>query len=499
MSLTIYEQKKNTEIKSTNSRNISSTNSRNISDINKDHTSSINENYKNIIKNKFIEPLYKELDNAFIQIQKINDNKKENSKQMYKKIVSYKKDLEENIKKLRNIMISSSIVSSQFSSLINFSIKLEKGIQLKIRPETENYDIFFDIVRKYVFQYKEYYKWPPTEENYNFFMEGDTKELCCFYWPLYGFVKNIIHNDFKENNILLFDLYSLQKMNTYCMDFFSKGKTSSTTNIIIKGKNKKKEGRKYGGDKQSNSKQSNPKQSNSKQSNPKQSNPKQSNSRQSNPKQSNSRQSNPKQSNSRQIDKPIFESTKQCNTTKLNEVRQALKNTKIYLENKNVSQSINGIKVELNEFQALENIVKIYIRKNISDEGVGLFVNNYSINDFLNKYKKNDAYDIYLDKSKLDDRNYLYDNFKDIKLTIEPDTPVFVEPFTKSIFRYKDIQYWFPESTIKSSVNTGTINKKTSKSIYKEQTKAFNTYPLIVISRAIKKFKDNYKLLSLIL
>ena len=316
-------------------------------------------NYEDILKadrenieNNILLPVKNNIRNTIDKL-KILKTKESNNliKNIFTTINSYLKDIDKNINTINLAEARSEIIDIGLK-VIPLKFEFTKGLQLNIIPNTDNYEMFFDIIRRYVFLYKGE-KWPPDINDYEYFMyNSDSKELCCYYWPLYAYVKTLFHDDFR-GTVDMLDLFSLKKMQNYCTDFFQKKKDKSSLQIISSGKNKKGKQRGGGGENKEKTKELNKKQTNTQ------------------------KIDTFKQSNN--SNKMVSRNSLLCNQNKLNKVKNALKKTII-------SSNIDGLNIDKEtEYEALNRIVRKYIR---GLEENDLLVNANSIEEFIKSNTK---------------------------------------------------------------------------------------------------------------
>ena len=429
--------------------------------------SDIPEIYRSEIITKFIKPIETKFNRILINLQTYGTKE---ANEIITKTISvingHLNDIYSNIENLKLAEAHSGISNIGIKGFDEIKLKMDKGLQLNITPDSENYNVFFNIIRKYVFNYRGS-EWPPDINKYQYFeYDNPEKELCCFYWPLYGYIKTLFHNDFR-GQVELTDLFSLQKMRSYCNDFFPKKELNSTLNLTqkIKKDNKKK---KAGG---GNGPKSIP---------------------------NNKPKSIPNNKPKRLLEKSgIHSDTSTCNNLLYFISKKALEISKISLKKTNLDYNIKGLKISNNEYNALNLIVKTHIRKTINDNGNGLIINNMSVQDFLNKHIK---YDQSITISNPEDKNNIYNECKNKSFEIFDETPVFIEPFTKTIFKYGEIKKWFPLQNVKKNIEKrnkdGKVITTTSgQTIMITEIINYNNY-CNIIQNAVLKFKYDYNLIS---
>ena len=181
---TVYENAK------INSKYISQ-NNKNTSFLNHDD---IPDSYKESIVTNFIKPIETKLNITFEKLNKLNSPEVTSIiNNTISAINSNLKSIKENIENVKTSEAQESIADLGLKG-IEVKIKFDRGLQLDITPDSENYEMFFDIIRKYVFNYSG--DWPPTMDKWSYF-KYDTRQLCCFYWPLYGYIKSLFHDALK--------------------------------------------------------------------------------------------------------------------------------------------------------------------------------------------------------------------------------------------------------------------------------------------------------------
>ena len=383
-----------------------------------------------------------------------------------KTIDTYLLDINKNIEIIRLAEASVEIANL---GLRGFSMNFEfsKGLQLNIVPESDNYEMFFDIIRKYVFLYKGS-KWPPDINKSEYFTYNNpSKELCCFYWPLYAYIKTLFHTDFK-GKVDLSDLFSLPKMKEYCSDFFKKPDKKPDT-ILITPKKKKKgsSGGYYGGDNKKNKGHSKGQEKvQNKKSVP----------------------INKNKSNSLTISDKVFEEAQICVPSKLSKVEQALRRT-LVPSNSESENANNDTEYKITEYNALHNIVKKYIRELNEND---LFYGKKSIEDFIkDASNKEDLGDFYPDSSEIKDLKKIKEKCKNIKIKNKNEKCIF-DPLMGATFTYDNLQKWFaPPITepITKTNNSGITNIIGTKTFYA-------TDPCNILISGYNKFKSDYPLPS---
>ena len=415
----------------------------------------ISDSFKESIITKFIKPIETKLNLTFEKLHKLDSKvAKTFIDNSISAINSNLNSIKENIENIKSAEAFEPIADLGVKGF-EVKIKFDRGLQLDITPDSTNYDMFFDIIRKYVFNYSE--EWPPKIENWSYF-KYDTipRKLCCFYWPLYGYIKALFHDDFR-GNVEIIDLFVLTKMRTYCEDFFDL-KPKQTVSIQQTKSKKKKKNR--GG-------------------NPGQGNPGQGNPKQGNPGQGNPGQGNPGQLGYNNKKTIISSSAIGCNVNKLKIAKTALERTKIKVYGGDTT-----------EYLALRNIVTTQIKKFNENELIFIDGKGMSIKDFIlskNPGRTND-YLVTDGVSKQDIKKFCQNFIK----PSENDIVIF-DPFTNSTFTYNNLQKWFG---IKDEI--GYIDSKATSGSQKQP----KTKPIIIpiddicniIINALKEFKEKYPL-----
>ena len=374
----------------------------------------IPEEYRNNLISKFITPIQKNINIAFQQLKTLGSP--EALDIINKKIINIKDNLKNisiNIGKIQTSEASALFSDIEIKSF-SVDITINQGLQLNLIPGSEKYEMFFNIVRKYIFNYKDE-KWPPNEDKIKYFQYNDTeKQLCCFYWPLYGFIKYLFETDFKGKTDLN-DLFVLSNMQKYCKDFFTRApKNTSQSGQPGQSGKKGKKGQLMpqflwsgvGGDPPNDDKKPKP---NDKIPNPT----------------DDKKKENEKKENDKH--KPVSDSAMNCNYIKLNIVEKILKESKINIK---VGNKYTGS----NEYAELNKIVTKYI-KDLKE--TDLIVGGKTIQEFIQDNNKNKTFNF-----TITDSNHLI-NTNCKNMVINESELVFIDPLTGSTSTYKNLTEWF--------------------------------------------------------
>ena len=174
--------------------------------------SDIPEEYRLDIITKFIKPIETNFNITFSKLKELDSPE---ANEIIKKnilvIKDYITDISSNLEKLKLVEAQTSIENIGIRGVFEMKLKMDKGLQINITPDSENYEVFFNIIRKYVFKYRGS-EWPPDISKYQYFEYNNSEmELCCFYWPLYGYIKTLFHSDFR-GTVELTDLFSSREI-----------------------------------------------------------------------------------------------------------------------------------------------------------------------------------------------------------------------------------------------------------------------------------------------
>ena len=171
---------------------------------------------KSSIQEEFITPIEKK----FLKV--VNKLKSLSSKEANDIIKKYVNDIKSrlndtnfNLNQIKIIEAKEDIADIALSGFdVNFNFS--KGLQLNVGPSNEKSNLFFDVIRKFIFDFKD--DWSNLEPEY--FILSDPKEkLICSYWPLYAYIKTLFYRDFKSS-IKINDIFSLSKMQSYTKEIF---------------------------------------------------------------------------------------------------------------------------------------------------------------------------------------------------------------------------------------------------------------------------------------
>ena len=377
--------------------------------------SEINTNDKENIIKKIINPEKDKIKNALYKLEKIGEKNKINSiLETIEKNLHKIKNTQHEIKKME---ATSELINSDIADITPY-VHFD-GVGLNVTPGRDYYEMFFDIVRRYVFLYKENLKWPPSENDFNLFKYDDknSRELCCFYWPMYAFVKFQFHKDFNDNKVPFNDIFKLKSMRSYCEDFFIK-KTDEKQKqkqknqyskfryppgmMIPPFELQKQKGGGNGEKKPENKKEQN---KGKKPENKKEQN----------------KGKNPENKETKVI---VYSDAKGCNSNKLQFIKNELRETKYKLQNK----------IEKTEYTMLNEIVRNYI-KNLKENEI-----IYKHGSVINLIKSID--DVNIDDYSLGEYKHKDDDCKSKKFEMN-NPSCFFDPLTGSIFTYNELKAWF--------------------------------------------------------
>jgi hypothetical protein len=451
-------------------------NRRNISEI-------IPEEYSNILKEKILGPLKNNLNLYFQKLYNINH--KEDIQKGINIIKINRERIQKAIDLLKNMEAQEILANTGISgmeSIINTNLI---GLQLNLSTG-KNGEIFDNIIRKYIFNYSGY-QWPPMIDKYNYFIRDDPRqELCCYYWPLYAYIKTIIRTGF--NNMDLTDLFFIEKMKRYCDEPF---KTKQQQDQQPQQQRKPQ----WGGD--------NPQNNKPKVNEPKVNEPKVNKPKVNKPKVN---KQNKKPQN--QVQMTSFAGA--CVPLKLRRVKATLQNTIVEWK---VSNKIFPI----SEWGALNQIIDNYI-KSLPDEN--FIINGKTIENFVIE-------EIPIDKRGLiktvpENKQNLNQNEKDqikyglLKGFIPDNTNVLIDPILKIPYKYNELIKWFGVPQTKSQQKKkqvpqlftpgklsqllgvkqigGKKGKQQQKQQQQQQQKIDN--PVSVIRYSIQELKRRYTLQS---
>ena len=370
-------------------------------------------------------------------------------------------------KNIESIRLAEARVDIANLGLRGFQMKVDftKGLQLEIVPGSDNYEMFFDFIRKYVFLYKDS-EWPPNINKYEYFKyNSSSRELCCFYWPLYAYVKTLFHNDFK-GNVDLLDLFSLPSMQKYCTDFFKKQihKPLVTTSTKKKGQsggdNKRNKGQGRGQGNRGQGKSQG---------------------------QGNRGQGNRKTNTFKPLtvsNKMVSAEAQGCEPSKLSQVEVSLRRTIL-------TSNVSGAIVDRDtEYNALQRIVRTYIR-NLKE--TDLLVGGKSIETFIMDLNPNAPVDFYPDETESRSKEKIKEKCHG-KVKITGDTKCIIDPLLGVVFTYDNLKAWFTPSPTTQSVEV--VNKKTGKKKKTGTKKIDFVDPCNILINSINMFKENYPLPS---
>ena len=442
----------------------------------------IPEEYRNNIVEKFITPIETKLNFTFEKLHNLGSKEAlDIIKSSMTTINGNLKDISDNLDRIRLAEARAGIADLGLKGF-EMSLKLDKGLQLDITPDSEHYEIFFNIVRKYVFSYNGS-EWPPSINNHEYFKyDSSSKELCCFYWPLYGYIKTLFHRDFK-GDVDLTDLFLLSKMRSYCKDFFPKAapqqKREQKSQSQSQSQSRSQSGRRRrrGGD------PPNPGRNRGRQGQQNRGRQGQQNrGRQGQPE----RKTQPTTSTSTSLSNKLISSNSQgCNPAKLSKVESSLKKATVALEKSNVVLSVDGAKVSTNEYDSLRQIVHRYIRNRTDKE---LIYGGKSVEEFIKEQNQGKTFTYPAEDESQEDKRAKCKN-----LSIGSSDPVILDPLTGTAFTYSNLQNWFNPKTKEI---TEPIPAQGSRRAGTKKHTVKYTDPCNYIPHCISKFQEKYPLPS---
>lgn len=364
-----------------------------------------------------------------------------------------------------------SIGISGFEHIIDLNLE---GIQLNI-SSGENKVIFDDIIRRYIFKYTGD-EWPPSLDSFTYFIrDSPDRQMCCFYWPLYAYIKTLFFSGFR-GRMDLGDLFSLDKIQRYCDDPF---KTKGQPNGQQFQKGQKNSRRQFGGEGPNDRRPERPQD------------------------QRGFRNRNPRQqfqSQKQQFQpRPNLTASfaRQCDPNKLRLVKQTLqRNTIIWM--------VNNKEYPITEWLALNQIVTQYVR-NLPDEE--LIANNQSVEGFvessvdedLTRYEEDDPR---IANARTDEeREELV--YRDYQGRINDNITVIIDPIMEVPYTYRELKAWFGvkakgKPKFEQSRQRGG-NKKSGKKFDKKKqgfTAIPYRNPVTNIKYILKQFREHYSLPS---
>jgi len=409
-------------------------------------TNSIPSDYRNTIKNDFINIVGKKLIITFDNLKNIGNQKSiEILENNLKSIKNFIKNIDINLERIKTMEAQQEIADI---GLAGFEIKLnlEKGLQLNLKQDMKNNLLFFDIVRKYIFDYKDS-NWPPKDIDY-FIYNNPKKEICCFFWPLYAYVKTLFYQDFK-GSIDISDIFILSRMKTYCADFFPRYKNKSVKQYG--GKNKNSKSKPTGKD-------------------------------------------IPVTSKPKPIGKniPVTSDALNCDSSKLKRIQQSLMNTKVKIK-------IDDIIIEDTEYNSLRNLVSGYIR-NSTTESQLLFGNYESLMEIIKEFNQDRKINF---TEKIPSSNAKkYTECKHLK-SPSGTTRILFDPLTGSSFTFNNMKAWIspviiskPKSKSKNKNMEGGKKKDKNKKQKQKQEKITVENICVILQNGFNKFKNQYPLSS---
>ena len=454
----------------------------------------IPQEFKDNLVSKFIKPLESKLNNFFYQLhQRGTPDANVYIKKSLNAINLNLKNITENIDKIKLAEVQEGIADIGLKGF-EMSLKLDQGLQMEIVPGSDNYDMFFDIVRQYIFKYPDN-QWPPSPDKIQYFTyNSNEKQLCCFYWPLYGYIKTLFHYDFK-GDINLTDLFILQNMQDYCEDFFKpvpKNIQQQQQQQQQQKKQKQQQKRPWvprggafpqgqgQGQGQGQRGQFKPKYDQSKQGNKKQFNPEK----------GQDQQFNPEKGQDQQFKKSVFEqqqkqvmvssNSQSCKPLKLKRVEMSLRKTIINVnENSNSFSNSVPSSARITEYKALHDVVRNYIKKLPNQD---LIYGGVTIENFITSQASDLSSFTYPTSSIPKD---IWDECKQVK--ISPNEYVILDPLTGSLITYGNIQKWFTSKPYPLTTGEG----KSKKTIIVPLNDPCN-----VLTNGLQNYKSQYPLPS---
>ncbi len=190
--------------------------------------------YRDDIYQTFFKKMKKEFIYTINKISEIKDNTR------LLKIIKDKitKSLQNNkqiFDKLREIEATEDIMKL---GLFDSQVIIPGGIPIKITPEIQGYQTFFEIIRKYVFNYNK--EWIKGVDASDFIFNKN--ELKLFpYLPLYCYIKQIFTDGYNKS-INLTDLFSQIQLEYYCYPTLQQVKSTNKKEEKKKDNPQKKKG-----------------------------------------------------------------------------------------------------------------------------------------------------------------------------------------------------------------------------------------------------------------
>jgi hypothetical protein len=432
----------------------------------------IPKSYRDNIKTKFILPIETKLTFALDKLKTLGTKDSQDAIGIITKTIDTNlSDINKNIESIR---LAEARVDIANLGLRGFQMKVDftKGLQLEIVPGSDNYEMFFDFIRKYVFLYKDS-EWPPNINKYEYFKyNSSSRELCCFYWPLYAYVKTLFHNDFK-GNVDLSDLFSLPRMQKYCTDFFKKQihKPLVTTSTKKKGQS--------GGDNKRNKGQGKSQGQGNRGQGKGQG--------QGNRGQGNRGQGNRKTNTFKPLtvsNKMVSAEAQGCDSSKLSQVEVSLRRTIL-------TSNVSGAIVDRDtEYNALQRIVRTYIR---TLKETDLLIGEKSIETFIMDLNPNAPVDFYPDEMESRSKEKIKEKCHG-KVKITGDTKCIIDPLVGAVFTYDNLKAWFTPAPKYVPIQKKDAKTGKTKTIGKHPENF--THPCNILINSINMFKENYPLPS---
>ena len=447
----------------------------------------IPEEYRNSIVEKFITPIETKLNFTFEKLHSLGSKEAlDIIKRSMSTINGNLKDISDNLDRIRLAEARAGIADLGLKGF-EMSLKLDKGLQLDITPDSEHYEIFFNIVRKFIFKYGGS-EWPPSINKYEYFKyDNPSKELCCFYWPLYGYIKTLFHKDFK-GDVDLTDLFLLSKMRSYCKDFFPQAtpqkKQEQKSKSQSQSRSQSGRRRRRGGDPPNRGRNRGRQGQQNRGRQGQQNRGRQG--QQNRGKQGQQNKKTQQTTSSTGLSNKLISSNSQgCNPGKLSKVENSLKKATVALEKSNVVLSVDGAKVSTNEYDSLRQIVHRYIRSRTDKE---LIYGGKTVEEFIKEQNQGKIFTYPADDDSLEDKRAKCKN-----LSIGGSEPVILDPLTGTAFTYSNLQRWFNPKTKEI---TEQIPAQGSRRAQTKKHTVKYTDPCNYIPHCISKFQEKYPLPS---
>lgn len=186
------------------------------------------------LKSLLIDPIQSALTNALSRLKNAPGAKIAIAN-VVSKLKINRANVEAGLDQLRTVETQEGIASI---GLAGFEVTLNlSGMQFDISSSSGKQEQFLKLVREYIFNYPVGAKWPPEfERDFTYFQFDSTqKQLCCVYWPLYGYVERIfLEGVGREINVS--DLFKLNVMRSYCDDPFKRQKGNRNKGFGSRGR-----------------------------------------------------------------------------------------------------------------------------------------------------------------------------------------------------------------------------------------------------------------------